>query len=235
MGKWVLVGGALLLVTSLLLVLWQFDALRVLFPQRPSLPLPAAPTPVSSSVSPPVAKGGLTQLLVQTPGSVTVVSDIATVSAQLTNGDWLMERLQEVTFWGNQRIALLKPSGFQTKRITVRSLVVHLTDQPQPLGQTYSADAKGTKGDMYQSFGMRYDATNGQLDLVLFVHPRLIQSDPVGSLASRFSGLFLFAVFNITHPLLPQHKSFEERLVGLDDFVRKINEAPNITVFLLRK
>lgn len=164
---------------------------------------------------------------------ISVVSDIDGVTANLSDEAWFRERLSEVNFWNVNNIVFFDSSGLQRGKISPLSLRVHLTDKPQPLGQTVYTEPDGKKY-MYQSFGMSFDPEQRLLDLYLFVHPDILRSESKDNLSTRFSYLLLFTIFDITHPILPEQKSFEERLIGKDDYIAKLYEVDKKAFILVK-
>lgn len=166
--------------------------------------------------------------------SVTIFSDISSIELNLTNQSWLTDSLAELDFWGADKIVYFKPSGFQRDMITVKSLEVHLTDQMQQLGQTVSILPDG-KDYIYQAYGMDYDPDSLKLVLYLFVDPEILIKESAQSLERRYSALFWATVFDITHPLKPEHIVFEQRLFGKQEFVKSYLEHPESSFLEISK
>ena len=208
MKKWMVIFLVLFCLLAFVLVVLKFNL----------LPLPSYSVKQSSPK----------------PGDLSLVSDIATVSASFSNQSWLEERLESLNFWQEAGVTLYEPSGLQRRRINVKSLVIHLTDKPQPLGQTVSILPDGGNY-LYQSFGMNYDYATSSLNLLLFIHPEIIRSEAENELGTRLSGLTLSTVFDLTHPLLPQHKDFQERLTGKDVFMEELKQIGGTSFITVKR
>lgn len=166
--------------------------------------------------------------------SISITTDTGTVSGKIINELALREALNRTHFWDTKGVTLFKPSGFQTNNISVTNLVIHVTDKIQPLGHIFGVD-KNHKQYIYEAFGMNFDINSQTLNLYLFVSPDLIVSRSSKDLDIIFSYVFLSSVFDVTHPLLPEYKSFEERLKGKSDFIKTMLGFSHDTLFLINK
>jgi len=151
-----------------------------------------------------------------------VISDIGNFGVNISDNGFLSNTLTELSFWEKNRVALFTPKGLQRRMVTSKSLEIHLTDVEQPLGQVVSTNEDGTDY-MYQSFGMDYKDSDARIILYVYVHPDIVNTENSFDLAKRFSGLILSSLFDITHPILPEHKDFNERLVGKNDFINTLS------------
>ena len=164
--------------------------------------------------------------------TITISSDIATVSATLVNVNELQNKLDSIGFWGENALSHRDMTGFQDKLITAHALQVTLTDKPQPHGKTVSILQDGTEF-MYQSFGMVFNESTGKLELKLHVIPSIIAKESSQDLGIRFSSLLLSSVYNLAHPLRAGIDN-SKRLDGQSSFIKSIQQVRDNT-FMTRK
>lgn len=148
-----------------------------------------------------------------------------TINAKLVNYEYLIEKMDETNFWGSQAVSVYGANGAIQTSVTVRNLQIILTDKEQPLGKVSSQNTDGSLGT-YQSFGTKFNS-EGIMSIYLHVSPNIIQEESYDDASYRYAGILLSAVFDLTHPRLPEHTSFEERLVGKDIFMNNWSQEDN--------
>jgi hypothetical protein len=151
---------------------------------------------------------------------VRVRSEVVGVSLEQVDKKQIARILEEAQFFLPGKVTRYQANGKQMEGIEVRKLVIVLTDEIQPLGQVYGAGSK----EMYQSYGAEYVTTEKpgvyDLKILLYVQPVIAESEEPQKLSARYAGLFLSAVWDLTHPKLVGHTGFE-RFEGRAEFVRQ--------------
>ncbi len=71
---------------------------------------------------------------------------------------------------------------------------------------------------------MEHDKTIKKLTITLHVDSKIIETESKEDLEKRFSGSLLSVVYDLTHPPLPEHKNFDDRLEGKKSFIKKFVE-----------
>lgn len=153
---------------------------------------------------------------------LSVSSDFDAIVSLKSQG-LLEAKLGETGFWDEKNVSIYTNLGAISSRESIVSLHIILSDKPQTLGRVESVNPDGTR-HRYQSFGMSYDKALSKLTLILHVDPTIIKTEGKEALERRFSGLLLSAVYDLTHPPLPEHTNFSDRLAGKDDFLKPFVE-----------
>lgn len=109
--------------------------------------------------------------------------------------------------------------------VTAKSIVIKLTDKPQPL-----LASKNEKGVVVNSVGDQYDVSNQKLTILIHISPSLLE-DPKNAkyLSPRATILYLARLFQLTHPDATAIESQQQAVIFLQD------QLSNQTLLTLKK
>ena len=157
--------------------------------------------------------------------TVRFLSDTSLVKGvNITNQTFLDKKLTELNFWQNSSVYYFKPTGLQDKQISVNTLIVHITDKEQTLGQVYS-NTNETKNP-YESYGMTYNNELQLLNLLIYISPQILMQDNEDKISTRISQMLLSSIFDITHPIKSSDKQFS-RFEGKNEFIKPLFDMKN--------
>ena len=146
---------------------------------------------------------------------ITVSSEIQNIKVSLVNDKYLKEKLLKLGFWGDKKI-LYYLSDDTHEYVTVERIKFVITDKPQKLGVS-RRDPKSKKSVEY-SYGQIYDPSTKTMTVLLHLNRSLKSARP---LKDRYTGLALFALYDMTHPITPDGKigSYKELASFMPEFV----------------
>lgn len=159
---------------------------------------------------------------------IRVRSEMVGVKVRGVDKQQMAKILEGQQFFLPGKVTKYQANGKQMEGIGVRKLTIVLTQEAQPLGQVIGAETR----EMYQSYGAEYEPTSKpgiyDLKILLYVEPKIVESEEAEKLSRRYVGLFMWAVWDLTHPKLANHVGLE-RLAGSQEWVRD-NVGTNLIV-----
>jgi hypothetical protein len=151
------------------------------------------------------------------PHTISVVSETDDVVVASTDVKLIRAALDQVEFYSTNQITQYAPSTAQIGRVSVRNLRVVLTTDEQALGKTYSTGEQTP----FQSWGVLYTPTSGDnvydVTILLHVTPAIVEREDAETLARRYQGILLRAVWDLSHPQKPEYAGLE-RFEGMKEY-----------------
>lgn len=155
---------------------------------------------------------------------VRVHSQVADMAVREVDVEQIEMALQEAGVFEPANVINYKSNGAMAGMMSVRKVLIVLSPDEQMLGKTFGAGETSP----YQSWGVSYTPTDEEgiadITLYLYVKPEIVASEEPSKLATRYQGILLRSIWDLTHPKQPQHKELA-RFEGMSEYVRgKIEE-----------
>lgn len=131
--------------------------------------------------------------------NVQIISDSSSFSVKFSNKDFLMKKLDEIRFWGEEAISTYQvvPSA-----VTATSLTIHLTDIPFS-NEILRTQGKTPSGEEKESDALKiaYNST-GKLDVYIYLNSDDVKTDTIEKLGTSYSARILSYLFALVHPYI---------------------------------